>query len=397
MIETSCYINRLGIINALGATKQKVVDALLNPDKSTMTSYNGLFSGNEAWVGAVTGSLKEIPAGLSRYDCRNNQLIATAYDEISHDVEALKEKFGQHRIGVVLGTSTSGIASGESALKYFQAHQCFPKSFDYVQQEIGSCSEFLAKYANVTGVHYTISTACSSSGKAFAVADRLIKSGFCDAVIVGGSDSLCELTLNGFDSLELMSSEICNPFSLNRSGLNIGEGAALFILSKEPSSIKLAGTGESSDGYHMTAPDPKGIGAKIAMEQSLKTANITADDIGYINLHGTATKKNDEMESLAVNEIFGEATLCSSTKPLHGHTLGAAGAVELGLCWLLLSEEYNLEKYLPVQIWDNVNDPSLLPINLIKEQVKWTKPRFMSNSFAFGGSNVSLIIEKVAP
>ena len=394
MTEISCYLNNLSIINALGATKREVSSGLLYNSHGTMSSYDNLISENKTWVGAVQSPLKEIPENLSKYSCRNNQLIATAYESISDDVEQLKQKYGQHRIGVILGTSTSGIASGESAFKYFQVHQCFPESFDYVQQEIGTCSEFLAQYAGVTGVHYTISTACSSSGKAFAIADRLIKADFCDAVIVGGSDSLCELTLNGFDSLELLSSEICNPFSLNCSGLNIGEGSALFILSKDSSSIKLSGMGESSDGYHMTAPDPKGVGAKIAIAKSLEAAKITADEIGYINLHGTATKKNDKMESFVVNELFGAVTLCSSTKPLIGHTLGAAGAQELGLCWLLLSEEYNSEKLLPAQIWDKVCDPELSPINLISERSKWTMPRFMSNSFAFGGSNVSLIIER---
>lgn len=359
-----------------------------------MVSYNSLFSENKTWVGAVSNPLREIPKALSRFNCRNNQLIATAYASISDDVEQLKQKYGKHRLGVILGSSTSGIASGEVAFRYFQKNKKFPEMFDYIQQEMGSCSEFLARYAGVTGLHYTISTACSSSGKAFAVADRLIKADFCDAVIVGGSDSLCELTLNGFDSLELLSSKICNPFSINRSGLNIGEGAALFILSKESSSIKLSGVGESSDGYHMTAPDPTGVGAKIAMMKSLETAKITAHEIGYINLHGTATRKNDEMESQAVHEIFGEMTPCSSTKPLTGHTLGAAGAQELGLCWLLLSEEYNFEKLLPAQIWDQKKDPTLAPINLISERSTWAKPRFMSHSFAFGGSNVSLIIER---
>lgn len=377
----------------MGSSKREVSAGLLN-SQSSMVLYDNLFSGHKTWVGAVLNPLKEIPQELSKFNCRNNQLIATAYESISEDVERLKQKYGKHRVGVILGSSTSGIASGEVAFKYFQKNKKFPEMFDYIQQEMGSCSEFLARYADVTGVHYTISTACSSSGKAFAVADRLMQADFCDAVIVGGSDSLCELTLNGFDSLELLSSGICNPFSINRSGLNIGEGAALFILSKEPSSIKLSGVGESSDGYHITAPDPKGTGAKLAIAKSLEAAKIAADDIGYINLHGTATRKNDEMESQAVHEIFGEMTPCSSTKPLTGHTLGAAGAQELGLCWLLLSEKYNPEKLLPAQIWDQEKDPELVSINLITEPTTWAKPRFMSNSFAFGGSNVSLIIER---
>ena len=391
-VSTS-YLNNLGIVNALGTTKAEVALNLLKNNQSKMISYAELFCGHKTWIGKVTTPLKNIPKKLSAFDCKNNQLLATAYESITSDVEYLKEKYGAHRIGVILGTSTSGIASGESALKQYKANHRFPSSFQYTQQEIGTCSEFLAQYAGTKGITYTISTACSSSGKTFATADRLIKAGLCDAVIVGGSDSLCELTLNGFDSLELLSSSICNPFSLNRSGINVGEGAALFVLSKEASAIKLTGIGESSDGYHFTTPDPNGIGAKLAITQALTTAKITTKDIGYINLHGTATKKNDATEALVINELFGSDSLCSSTKPLIGHTLGASGAQELGLCWLLLSE-YNPHKLLPSHIWDKHRDTVLPTLNLIAESTKWIKPRFMSNSFAFGGSNISLVIEQ---
>ena len=261
MAQSLCYLNNLGIINALGSTKSEVLTHFLDNKQSTMTEYHGLFSGKPAWIAKVSSPLSSIPDGLSYLNCRNNQLIATAYDQIRNDVENLKQQYGKDRIGVILGTSTSGIAAGEAAIKQLKFNGQFPESFNYQQQEMGSCSEFLAQYACVTGIHYTISTACSSSGKALAAADRLIKADLCDAVIVGGSDSLCELTLNGFDSLELLSRTICNPFSVNRSGLNIGEGAALFILSKNKNQIKLLGTGETSDGYHMTAPDPSGDGA----------------------------------------------------------------------------------------------------------------------------------------
>lgn len=388
---TTTYLNNLGIVNSLGLGKGEVIAKLLNNDQSNMITYAKLFSGNKAWVGAVTNPLENLSSKWSKFNCRNNQLIATAYVGIADEVENLKQKYGAHRIGVILGTSTSGIASGEIAFSQYVHNDLFPESFEYSQQEIGEGCEFLAQYAGVSGIHYIISTACSSSGKAFVAADRLIKADRCDAVIVGGSDSLCELTLNGFDSLDLLSASICNPFSTNRNGLNIGEGAALFILSKEPAAIKLIGTGEASDGYHITAPDPEGNGAKLAITQALQVANITPNDIGYINLHGTGTEKNDAMEARAVYDLFGSEVLCSSTKPLTGHTLGAAGAQELGLCWLLLSA-YNPEKLLPAHIWDGQHDPELPKINLLNTATKWDKPRFMSNSFAFGGSNVSLII-----
>lgn len=358
-----------------------------------MEQYDELIRGNHTWIGKVSSTLLEIPAKLSNYDCRNNRLLIKAFQQISDEVEHLKSLYGKHRIGVIIGTSTSGIKTGEAAFKHYIHDDHYPSSFHYLQQEIGSGAEFLAQYADVVGSCYTISTACSSSGKAIAVAERLIQSNMCDAVIVGGSDSLCQLTLDGFNSLDLLSPEICKPFSVNRSGINIGEGSALFLLSKEPSPIQLLGTGESSDGYHITAPDPKGTGAKIAINKALGSANINANEIGYINLHGTGSEQNDKMESQVIHEIFGENTLCSSTKPLIGHTLGASGALELGFCWLLLSEKYNKNKIIPPHIWDKSPDPGLPKINLISELTKWEKSIFMSNSFAFGGSNISLIIK----
>lgn len=394
MSNIACYLNNLSIVNALGKTADEVAINLLNNKSNNLAIYNELFSGRKTWVGKVTGALQNIPKKLAKFDCRNNQLLATAYLNIEQEIEQLKQKYGSHRIGVILGTSTSGIASSESAFKQYFCSNSVSTTYDYAQQEIGSCSEFLAQLAGINGINYTISTACSSSGKAFAAADRLIKADLCDAVIVGGSDSLCELTLNGFDSLELLSPSICNPFSINRNGLNIGEGAALFILSKNPAPIKLIGTGEASDGYHITAPDPQGTGAKLAITKALQAANIKPENIGYINLHGTGTKKNDEMEALVINQLFANTAYCSSTKPLLGHTLGAAGAQELGLCWLLLSEKHNPNHLLPPQIWDQQPDLQLPHINLISEPIQWNKPIFMSNSFAFGGSNVCLIIAR---
>ena len=229
-----------------------------------MQIYSTLYAGNTSYAGVVDASLQPLPSHLSHYDCRNNQLLAFAYQQIKNDVEKLKYQYGSNRIAVILGTSTSGIAASESAFKHKKTQQHFPDNFKYTQQEIGTCANFLAEYAQVSGIKYTISTACSSSGKAIAAAKRLLESDLCDAVIVGGSDSLCELTLNGFNSLGLLSQRICNPFSANRDGINIGEGSALFILSKIPSGIRLIGVGESSDGYHMTAPEPHGKGGNFS-------------------------------------------------------------------------------------------------------------------------------------
>ncbi len=394
MKRVATYLNNLGIACPLGITKQSVCETMLSDNAHVLTKYNHLNSDKSTWVGDVKLPLVEIPQNLNQYDCRNNRLLATAFQSIADDVKQLKKDYGADRIGVIIGTSTSGIAAGERALSAYYTSGEFTDTFNYLQQEIGTASVFLAEYAGLSGINYCISTACSSSGKAIAAADRLIQSGMCDAVIVGGSDSLCATTLNGFDTLQLISSDISNPFSHNRSGLNIGEGAALFILTKKPSKIKLSGYGESSDAYHPSTPDPSGAGAKLAINQALDQAKLNPKDIGYINLHGTGTIKNDEMESLVINNIFSQAVSCSSTKPLTGHTLGAAAAIELGLCWLLLSD-YNQYRKLPKHFNDAQRDPNLAAINLVAENTNWEKPYFMSNSFAFGGSNVSLIIEKV--
>ena len=209
--------------------------------------------------------------------------------------------------------------------------------------------------------------------------------------VVGGCDSLCKLTVNGFDALGSMSPEICNPFSINRDGINVGEGAALFLMTRDEAAIRVVGTGESSDAYHMSAPEPSGKGAELAIRQALKSANAEPGDIGYINLHGTATVKNDEMESCVVKRIFGDEIPCSSTKSQIGHTLGAAGAQEIGLCWLLL-DKLNSRRQLPRHLWDGEADPAIDSIRLTGADACWDRDLFMSNSFAFGGSNVSVVI-----
>jgi 3-oxoacyl-[acyl-carrier-protein] synthase-1 len=199
------------------------------------------------------------------------------------------------------------------------------------------------------------------------------------------------LTLNGFDSLESLARSTCNPFSANRCGINIGEGACVFLVTKIPAAVRLCGVGESSDGYHMSAPDPYGKGAEIAMRAALGDAGLRPSDIGYVNLHGTATPKNDEMESRVVARVFGLDVPCSSTKALIGHTLGAAGAQELGLCWLLLADGQSRRR-LPAHVWDAVRDPKLPAINLVDAGAQWERDAFLSNSFAFGGSNTSVIL-----
>ena len=258
---------------------------------------------------------------------------------------------------------------------------------------LNEASTFACTLASTAGSSCFI-FACTSGARALLSAHRLLQQGLCDAVICGGVDSLCRLTLNGFSALEAVSAEPCNPFSLNRHGINIGEGAALFLMTRERSPIAFLGGGASSDAHHISAPHPEGLGARMAMAKALTSAGLQAGDINYLNLHGTATAHNDVMESKAVHELFAADLPCSSSKPMTGHTLGAAGALEAAFCWLVLSE-YNQDGLLPPHLWDGQADPALAPLRLVEAGERLQRAsgrRLMSNSFAFGGNNVALIL-----
>ena len=391
---SNLYLSSLGIISPLGTGVTDVLHNLLKGSQQGIIKEQNLLLDGEVIVGKVKDQLPAISSQYSHYDCRNNQLALAALSQISSDVNQLIERYGKDRIAVVLGSSTAGILEGELALKDYLTNGQFPEHHHFKKQEMGSVADFLAHYLGLTNIAITISTACSSSGKAFSSARNYIQAGVCDAAIVGGVDSLCKLTINGFTSLESVSPEICNPFSRNRKGITIGEGAALFILDKQESDIKLLGIGESSDAYHMSAPHPEGEGAEKAIRAALLDAGLAAEQIDYVNLHGTATPKNDLMESMAMHRIFGPDIPCSSTKPMTGHTLGAAGAIELAHCWLTLSS-LNSHQLLPPHIWDHQQDESLQPLNLVESAATGNTARVMSNSFAFGGSNVSIILGKV--
>jgi len=384
------------MVNALGGDKQTVLTNLISGNTDGVIPWDNKIQGKTVYVGQVQTVLPEVPEQFKQFDCRNNQLMLSALEQIQIEVDQLKSTYPLNRIALVLGTSTSGILEGENALQVKVNSGKFPANFDYRQQEIGTPAIFLRKYLGLKGLAFTVSTACSSSAKVFASASRLINSDLCDAAIIGGVDSLCRLTVNGFSSLESVSAGRCNPVSVNRDGINIGEAAALFILSREDSSIKLLGVGESSDAHHMSAPHPEGRGAKAAMRAALANAGLDASGISYINMHGTATRLNDAMESLAIEDIFGSETPVSSTKPLVGHTLGAAGATEVGFCWLLLNQSEPATG-LPPHIWDEIRDETLPVINLVKQgaQLKISSgTALLSNSFAFGGNNASVIIAR---
>ncbi|WP_144212101.1 beta-ketoacyl-[acyl-carrier-protein] synthase family protein [Shewanella donghaensis] len=397
----SIAITSIGLCTPLGQTPQQVLANLLAGDTSAMVLRDDLMFNATTRVGAIDDALlQQIPENLSQFDCRNNRLLYSAAKQLDKLIEQAKQQFGASRIAVVLGTSTSGISKGEAALSYHAKHGTFPPAYHYAQQELGSTSDFLRQYYDLSGPCYTVSTACSSSTKVFASAKRLLNADLCDVVIVGGVDSLCQLTVNGFNALESVSAGLCNPFSQNRDGINIGEGAALFTLEKSstnnPEEIILAGIGESSDAHHISAPHPQGTGAIAAMNNALTDANLQPNQISYVNLHGTATPKNDAMESLAMQQVFANTDgasipFCSSTKPLVGHCLGAAGAIEAAFCYLLLSH-HNDKQMLPPQVWDQQQDVDNPVLPLVTHGQSTTLDYIMSNSFAFGGSNASIIL-----
>jgi len=385
-----CYIQAVGIVSALGGGVDQTRARLMHGDTRGMRVERGWLPEGESCVGRVTTELAPLPAEFAEDDCRNNRLLGAAMAQLGSRITEAKERHGAHRLAVVIGTSTSGIAAGEDAMAAKLKRGEFPPGFSYRQQEIGATAPFAARLAGAKGPAYTVSTACTSGAKALIAARRLLELGVCDVALAGGVDTLCRLTVCGFTALESAAPERCNPMSRNRRGTNIGEGAALFLLSREQAPVALAGAGETADAYHLSAPDPAGTAPEAAMRQALADAGAAPRDIRYVNLHATATQKNDEMESRVMARLFPRETPMSGTKPLTGHALGAAGALEAAFCWLALTGDGTL----PPHVWDGAADPQLPALALVQQGAKLpggSGRLVMSNSFAFGGSNASLI------
>ncbi|CCC97291.1 3-oxoacyl-[acyl-carrier-protein] synthase-1 [Azospirillum brasilense] len=388
----------LGLATPIGTGAGAVADALFAGTRDGLRPRSGFVPGRAVHVGSVDAPLPPVPAGLETYDCRNNRLLLLALEQIRDAVETAAARHGRHRIAVIIGTSTSGMAEAEAGFAAMRRDGAWTGPFHYDQLATGGPGEFAARALDLPGPAYTVATACSSSGKVFASARRLIRSGLCDAAVVGGAYTLCGTTLGGFSALEAVSAGLCNPFSANRDGINIGEAAAVFLLTAEDAPVRLLGVGESSDAHHVSAPDPEGHGALAAMRAALDDAGLTPSDIAYVNLHGTATALNDSMEGKAVHALFGDATPCSSTKAMTGHTLGAAGACEAAFLWLALHPAHNPDGRLPPHLWDGAPDPEIPPLNLIGPGATFSgglpagPAAMLSNSFAFGGSNVALVL-----
>ncbi len=349
----------------------------------------------DTYVGEVPGvDAQRLPANLQKFNCRNNRLaeLALQQDGFLESVQAAASRWGRRRVGVFIGTSTSGILQTELAYRARHPHSgVLPSSFEYATTHNSfSVADYVRQRCRLEGPAVAVSSACASSAKVFGSARRMIEAGLIDAALVGGTDSLCLTTLYGFHSLQLSSTAPCRPFDVARDGISIGEAAAFAVLERPPEnlqdgSVLLLGIGESSDAYHMSAPHPEGLGAKRAMQAALMAASLEPGDLDYINLHGTGTPSNDRSESQAITSIFGPTTPCSSTKGATGHTLGAAGALEAMICALSIKNGL-----MPGGVHTTRIDPTLTA-HYIRENRRAGIRHVLSNSFGFGGTNCSLI------
>ena len=396
MTGLTVYLNDCGIVCALGASREEVRARLFAADSGVLP-VDTYTPGRVLPLGVVDASLPEMAQHGIAARSRNNRMALAALAQIRPAVEQAIARYGADRVAVVIGTSTSGIGETEDAIGQHVAGGGLPPAFHYGQQEMASPALMLADELGIDGPALVHSSACSSSAKAMASAARLIRMGLCDAVLTGGVDTLCGFTVAGFSALASVSERRCNPLGAGRDGINIGEGAALFLMTAQPAAVALRGWGESSDGHHMSAPDPAGGGARLAIGQALARAGIKAAQVDYVNLHGTATQQNDAMEARVVSELFGDTVLASSTKPLTGHTLGAAAAIEAALCWLAMQDD-NAEGLLPPHLWDGVPDDALPALRLALPGARLGRPLdwALSNSFAFGGSNAALLFGRGA-
>ncbi len=390
---TPLLLSHFGLASALGAGRAPTVAALqdgrsaLRPcafETVRIPTHVGMVDGLDA--APITGALRA-------YDCRNNRLalMALEQDSFADAVAAARKRYGAHRIGVFAGTSTSGILETEQLFRRRDPGTgALPAGFHYKEtHNTYSVADFVQQVLGLEGPALVVSAACASTAKAFGNAARMIAQGLCDAAIVGGADSLCLTTLYGFHSLQLTAEGPCRPFDAARAGISIGEAAGFALVERADrgtGGIALLGVGESSDAHHMSSPHPEGLGARLAMEKALAAAALAPEDIDYVNLHGTATRVGDAAEDQAVWGLFGDRTICNSTKGQTGHTLGAAGIVEAIIAALCLEHGFVPPSPTTLEL-----DPTLRSRYQVVASARPLR-RVMSNSFGFGGSNCSLIL-----
>jgi 3-oxoacyl-[acyl-carrier-protein] synthase-1 len=391
---------------ALGRGRQAQFDALR--ERRSGLRRNDFGDGATAvarldtWIGRV-GGLEDVvlPEALRRFDCRNNRLawLALQQDGLIDAIAAIRARHGAERVAVVIGTSTASIGASEEAYTRLDDN-AFPADLrEPLLHTPHSPGDFVQRVTGLRGPCVTVATACSSSAKVFAQAARLIHAGLVDAALVGGIDTLCGSVLFGFNALGLVSANRCLPFDARRDGLNLGEAGGYALLERldagSDAPLRLCGYGESSDAHHMSTPHPEGLGARLAMQGALDRAGIAAADVGYLNLHGTATPANDSVEAAAVAALFPAALHASSTKGWTGHTLGAAGIVES--MFALLALEHGL---LPGMTGAGDGDTPQ-PDPACGPQIRFDNAErairyAMNNSFGFGGNNCSLVFGRTA-
>ncbi|MGN0860812.1 MAG: beta-ketoacyl-ACP synthase [Candidatus Spyradosoma sp.] len=383
-----------GFVCALGVEPNEILTRALAGDTSGMIRVPDAVSGRNFLFGRVPGELPGTEDSDDDFRC--NRLLLAALAQMRTELERLRAALPPERVGIVLGASNTGVDEAQTCVHAWLETGERPAAFRFEMLELGTPALFLRKVTGFRGPAFVISTACSSGAKAFAAARRLLLEDVCDAVIVGGADGFCRFAINGFHALQSLSENAPNPMSRNRDGIALGEGAALFVMEKkeraEPGEIALLGVGETSDAHHLTAPHPEGAGAKAAMLAALADAGLAPEQIDFINLHGTGTPQNDAAESRAVHEVFGGNVPCASTKPLTGHALGASGAIEAALSWLMLRRGRGLIPH----VFDGERDDALPRIRLAtRADADVPLRRVLSSSFAFGGSNAAVILGKL--
>ena len=386
------YLSAPALVCCAGRNRNELYEACIQPETTpSKISMRDMPGFGKYPVGLIPWEMPEADIGEPPDyvgKTRLFRIVAAALEQLAPDVEAAISRYGSENIGVCFGSCDNGSEAFLDAHRAFFEKNEFPNDYALRFQRAAFPAQVISRRLGVSGPALTVATACASGASAIARGAELIRSGRCGAVVVGGADVVSQIVFAGFHSLEAVSDSLTNPFSKNRKGINLGEGAAFFLLDSEKiSCIELLGIGESADASHMTAPGADGMGPARAMKAALLDAGITGDRVGYVNLHGTGTALNDKAESVAMREVFGTLPPSSSTKPVTGHALGAAGALETAICWMTLHER----KGLPVHRWDGVPD----------EEAPFTPPLAgesssvsvcMSNSFAFGGCNVSLIL-----
>jgi len=395
-VKENIYLSAPALVCCAGLNRNELYESCLTGFQGGITPMQMSCSKGKFPIGMISAQIPEADfsgAEPARYSGKTRifRLINAALDQLAPTVESALSKYGPKRIGVCFGTCDNGSEASLLAHNALFENGEFPGDYSLRFQSAYFPAEFVCRKFALRGPVLTVATACASGASAIARGAELIRAGFCDAVIAGGADVVSQTVFAGFHALEAVSDSLSNPFSKNRKGINLGEGAAFFLLDTENiSGIELLGTGESADAYHMTAPAKDGTGPAKAMKSALLDAQIESSQIDYVNLHGTGTELNDRAEALAMNAVFACAPCASSTKPITGHTLGAAGALETAICWMALSEQRGL----PMHCWDGERDEEVPFVPSVEGQ---KKPSIcMSNSFAFGGCNVSLILGRKA-